>query len=110
MSPWRYDIQSLVKKCRILALLFFSQVSYRYVECPTRGDTEFTLTAALYRREPCMHQMYYQINRTLKITLSLHFPLSQLVPNMRDFPIQRFLTKTLKQWDRQSECGGHLGL
>jgi hypothetical protein len=44
ISSWQNDVQSLVKKCRILALLFFPQVSS--VECLTRWGTEFVLTAA----------------------------------------------------------------
>jgi hypothetical protein len=46
ISSWRNDIQSLVKKCRILALLFFPQVSNR-CRVSVQGGTEFTLTAAL---------------------------------------------------------------
>jgi hypothetical protein len=36
MSPWRNDIQSLVKKCRILALYFFHKCRIG-IECLTRG-------------------------------------------------------------------------
>jgi hypothetical protein len=43
MSSWRKDIQSVVKKCRILALYFF----------PGEGrGTVFTLTAALVVQFP----------------------------------------------------------
>jgi hypothetical protein len=46
MSSWRNDIQSLVKKSRILALNFFPKclIGVKYL---TRGGTEFTLTTAL---------------------------------------------------------------
>jgi hypothetical protein len=47
MSSWQNDIQSLVKRCRILALYFFPMCRIS-VECLTSGGTEFTLTAALF--------------------------------------------------------------
>jgi hypothetical protein len=54
MSSWRNDIQSLVKKCRNLALsLFFPQVSNRCRVSDQEGGgggTEFTLTAAYMSR------------------------------------------------------------
>jgi hypothetical protein len=61
MSSWRNDIQSLVKKCRILALCFYPK--YRIgVECLTRGGTEFTLTAALVcntTQQCCAYLVHY---------------------------------------------------
>jgi hypothetical protein len=39
MSSWRNDIQSLVKKCRILALYFFPKCRIG-VECLTRAGVQ----------------------------------------------------------------------
>jgi hypothetical protein len=46
-SSWRKDIQSLVKKCQILALYFFPKcrIGVEYLT-RGRGGSEFTLTAA----------------------------------------------------------------
>jgi hypothetical protein len=58
MSSWRNYIQSLMKKCRNLALYFFPK-SRIGVECLTRGGAEFTLTTALFSSKPKTDQKVF---------------------------------------------------
>jgi hypothetical protein len=73
MSSWRNDIQSLVKKCRILSLHVYPQVTNR-CRVSDQGGTEFTLTASLKihailkRKEPSVNTCY----NTLNVIFSAH--------------------------------------